>query len=143
MFRWVLFSCFLSVFLFGINLKSIFTYTFDASKNYDLQKAKELYFQKKCNVCHGDSGEKKVAGSRVLKDMSPEDIKAALIAYTLHSSSSFGSSQMVFYASSLRHSEMDEIIAYIKGENFALDLQVRDLLEEEPAQKTKYGTFVR
>ena len=143
MLRWIFFSCFLSVFVFGINLKSFLTYTFDANKNYDLQKAKELYFQKKCNTCHGDEGEKKIGGSRVLKDMSAEDIKGALIGYTLDSSSSFGSSQMVFYANQLRHEEMDELIAYIKGVNFASDLQVRDLREEEPPKKTKHGTFIK
>ncbi|MCC2986903.1 cytochrome C, partial [Campylobacter jejuni] len=35
------------------------------------------------------------------------------------------------------------IIAYIKGGNFALDLQVKDLLEEEPAQKTKHNIFLK
>lgn len=46
-------------------------------------QAKDLYFKNKCNTCHGDNAEKSVAGSRVLKDMSPEDIKAALVGYLL------------------------------------------------------------
>lgn len=143
MFRWIVLSCFFSVLLFGVNLKSFFTYTFDANKNYDLQSAKELYFKKKCNTCHGDEAEKKTGSSRVLKDMSADEIKAALIGYTLGNSSSFGASSMAIYAKDLRHEEMDELIAYIKGVNFAIDLQVKDLIEEEPAKKTKHGTFIK
>ncbi|EAI0016122.1 cytochrome C, partial [Campylobacter upsaliensis] len=41
------------------------------------------------------------------------------------------------------HAEIDEIIAYIKGEDFAVELQVKDLLEEEPPQKTKHGIFIK
>ncbi|XGQ70417.1 cytochrome c [Campylobacter hepaticus] len=133
----------LIVALFGINLKSLFTYTFNANKQYDIQKAQTIYFKNKCNTCHGDKGEKSLAGSRVLQDMSAQDIKAALISYTLDSSTSTRSSQMAFYARKLSHDDMDYIIAYIKGENFALDLQVQDLLEEEPAQKTKHNTFLK
>ncbi|EAH6518292.1 cytochrome C [Campylobacter coli] len=143
MFRYLtIFSIFV-VALFGINLKSFFTYTFDANKQYDMVQAKDLYFKNKCNTCHGDNAEKSVAGSRVLKDMSPEDIKAALVGYTLDGSTSANASQMAFYARNLSHDDMDNIIAYIKGGNFAVDLQVKDLLEEEPPQKTKYNTFLK
>ncbi|EKS3204395.1 c-type cytochrome [Campylobacter coli] len=143
MFRYLtIFSIFV-VALFGINLKSFFTYTFDANKQYDMVQAKDLYFKNKCNTCHGDNAEKSVAGSRVLKDMSPEDIKAALVGYTLDGSTSANASQMAFYARNLSHDDMDNIIAYIKGENFAVDLQVKDLLEEEPPQKTKHNTFLK
>ncbi|ECL7449236.1 cytochrome c [Campylobacter coli] len=143
MFRYLtIFSIFV-VALFGINLKSFFTYTFDANKQYDMVQAKDLYFKNKCNTCHGDNAEKSVAGSRVLKDMSPEDIKAALVGYTLDGSTSANASQMVFYARNLSHDDMDNIIAYIKGGNFAVDLQVKDLLEEEPPQKTKHNTFLK
>ncbi len=142
MFRYLtIFSIFV-VALFGINLKSFFTYTFDANKQYDMVQAKDLYFKNKCNTCHGDNAEKSVAGSRVLKDMSPEDIKAALVGYTLDGSTS-NASQMAFYARNLSHDDMDNIIAYIKGGNFAVDLQVKDLLEEEPPQKTKHNTFLK
>ncbi|EAL5561796.1 c-type cytochrome [Campylobacter coli] len=143
MFRYLtIFSIFVVV-LFGINLKSFFTYTFDANKQYDMVQAKDLYFKNKCNTCHGDNAEKSVAGSRVLKDMSPEDIKAALVGYTLDGSTSANASQMAFYARNLSHDDMDNIIAYIKGGNFAVDLQVKDLLEEEPPQKTKHNTFLK
>ncbi|EKJ5662660.1 c-type cytochrome [Campylobacter coli] len=143
MFRYLtIFSIFV-VALFGINLKSFFTYTFDANKQYDMVQAKDLYFKNKCNTCHGDNAEKSVAGSRVLKDMSPEDIKAALVGYTLDGSTSANVSQMAFYARNLSHDDMDNIIAYIKGGNFAVDLQVKDLLEEEPPQKTKHNTFLK
>ncbi|EOH3964483.1 cytochrome c [Campylobacter coli] len=143
MFRYLtIFSIFV-VALFGINLKSFFTYTFDANKQYDMVQAKDLYFKNKCNTCHGDNAEKNVAGSRVLKDMSPEDIKAALVGYTLDGSTSANASQMAFYARNLSHDDMDNIIAYIKGGNFAVDLQVKDLLEEEPPQKTKHNTFLK
>ncbi|EIC9323924.1 c-type cytochrome [Campylobacter coli] len=143
MFRYLtIFSIFV-VALFGINLKSFFTYTFDANKQYDMVQAKDLYFKNKCNTCHGDNAEKSVAGSRVLKDMSPEDIKAALVGYTLDGGTSANASQMAFYARNLSHDDMDNIIAYIKGGNFAVDLQVKDLLEEEPPQKTKHNTFLK
>ncbi|EDA5625295.1 cytochrome c [Campylobacter coli] len=143
MFRYLtIFSIFV-VALFGINLKSFFTYTFDANKQYDMVQAKDLYFKNKCNTCHGDNAEKSVAGSRVLKDMSPEDIKAALVGYTLDGSTSANALQMAFYARNLSHDDMDNIIAYIKGGNFAVDLQVKDLLEEEPPQKTKHNTFLK
>lgn len=141
--RWLFISSIFVVALLGINLKSFFTYTFDANKQYDMKKAKNLYFQNKCNTCHGDNAEKSVAGSRVLKDMSPEDIKGALIAYTLDSSSSITASQMAFFARNLSHDDIDNIIAYIKGENFALDLQTKDLLESEPAQKTEHNIFLK
>lgn len=143
MFRYLtIFSIFV-IALFGINLKSFFTYTFDANKQYDMVQAKDLYFKNKCNTCHGDNAEKSVAGSRVLKDMSPEDIKAALVGYTLDGNTSANASQMAFYARNLSHDDMDNIIAYIKGGNFAVDLQVKDLLEEEPPQKTKHNTFLK
>ncbi|ECW7685641.1 cytochrome C, partial [Campylobacter jejuni] len=103
--RWLFISSIFVVALFGINLKSFFTYTFDANKQYDMEKAKALYFQNKCNTCHGDNAEKSVIGSRILKDMSPEDIKGALIGYTLDSSSSTTASQMAFYARNLSHED--------------------------------------
>ncbi len=141
MFKILFLSFLFSVFLFGIDVKSFFTYTFDRSDKYDLQEARKLYFYKKCHTCHGDSGEKKLVGSRVLKDMSPEDIKAALVGYA--SGFLSGNSQMVFYAKSLSYEEMNKIIAYLKGENFAANLEVKDFLEQEPPKKTKHGTFLR
>ncbi|EGK7561235.1 c-type cytochrome [Campylobacter coli] len=143
MFRYSIILSIFVVALFGINLKSFFTYTFDANKQYDMTQAKDLYFKNKCNVCHGDNAEKSITGSKVLKDMSPEDIKAALVGYALDGSTSANASQMAFYARSLSHDDMDNIIAYIKGGNFAVDLQVKDLLEEEPPQKTKHNTFLK
>ncbi|MBM0637226.1 cytochrome c [Campylobacter sp. VicNov18] len=136
-------SSVLIVTLFGINLKSLFTYTFDVNKKYDMEKAKTIYFKNKCHTCHGDNAQKSVIGSRILKDMSAQDLKAALIGYTLDSSASATASQMAFYARNLTHDDMDNIIAYIKGGNFALDLQVQELLEEEPKQKTKHNTFLK
>ncbi|HIF9959331.1 TPA: c-type cytochrome [Campylobacter coli] len=143
MFRYSIILSIFVVALFGINLKSFFTYTFDANKQYDMAQAKDLYFKNKCNVCHGENAEKSITGSKVLKDMSPEDIKAALVGYTLDGSTSANASQMAFYARNLSHDDMDNIIAYIKGGNFAVDLQVKDLLEEEPPQKTKHNTFLK
>ncbi|MFQ6341397.1 c-type cytochrome [Campylobacter sp. VTCC 70190] len=143
MIRILFISSLLVAMLFGVNLKSFLTYTFDANKQYDIEKARTLYFKNKCNTCHGDTGEKGVAGSRILKDMSAEDIKGALIGYTLDSSTTTTASQMAFYARNLSHEDIDNIIAYIKGGNFALDLQVKDLLEEEPAQKTKHNIFLK
>ena len=104
-----------------------------------MQKARDLYFQKKCQTCHGDNGERKIAG-RALKDMKPEDIKSSLINFTLDGGNSVN---MAVHSKNLSHDEIDEIIAYVKGENFAVELQVEDLLEEEPPQKTKHGIFIK
>ncbi|KAA6225391.1 c-type cytochrome [Campylobacter sp. LR291e] len=131
-------------FAFGVSLKSLFDYSFDADKVYDTQRAKELYFKKRCNTCHGDMGEKKLTGSRRLRDMNAQDIKSSLIDYALgNNSQTAGSVQMAIYANSLTHDEMDELIAYIKGENFVIELQIQDLIEQEPPKKTKHGTFIK
>lgn len=137
--KWIFISSIFIVGLFGVSLKSFFTYTFDASKNYDMQSAKDLYFRNKCQTCHGEVGEKSAANFRALKDMRPEEIKAALIGYTLEG----GAVNMAFHSRKLSHSDIDEIIAYVKGGDFAVELQVKDLLEEEPPQKTKHGTFIK
>ncbi|MBS4275047.1 c-type cytochrome [Campylobacter vulpis] len=139
MIRFVFLVSIFIVGLFGINLKSFFTYTFDSGKTYDMQKAKDLYFQKKCQTCHGDTGERKISG-KALKDMKPEDIKSSLINFTLEGGNSVN---MAVHSRNLSHAEIDEIIAYIKGEDFAMELQVKDLLEEEPPQKTKHGIFIK
>lgn len=127
--------------LFGINLKSIFDYTFSTNKEYNPEKGEEIYFQKKCNICHGNQGEKIFSNSKKLKDMTPEQIKASLIAYTIESSKK--STQMALYAKELSHDDIDNIIAYLKGGDFAFKLQEKELLEEEPAKKTKHGTFIK
>ncbi len=46
--RWLFISSIFVVALFGINLKSFFTYTFDANKQYDMEKA---IISKKDNPC--------------------------------------------------------------------------------------------
>jgi len=137
--RFVMLFCLLSTGAFCIELKSLFTYTFDENKHYDLEKAKDLYFKKKCDVCHGIQGEKQGVGKKALKDMSASDLKAKLIAYSLGADST-SSSQMSFYAKNLSHKQMDEIIAYIKGGNLTQDQQ---LSEQEIPKKTKYGTFIQ
>ena len=72
--------------------------------------------------------------------MKPEDIKSSLINFTLEGGNSVN---MAVHSRNLSHAEIDEIIAYIKGEDFAVELQVKDLLEEEPPQKTKHGIFIK
>ena len=139
MIRWLFLSSIFALGLFGFDLKSLFTYTFDASKNYDTQKGKELYFHNKCHTCHGELGEKSSANFEALKDMSPADIKAALIGYDLEG----GATNRVTHSRKLSHSDMDTLIAYIKGEDFAVKLQAEDLLEKEPPQKTKHGIFIK
>lgn len=143
MFRLIFLNVACIVAVFGISLRSFLDYTFDSSKYYDTAKAKELYIQKKCNTCHGEQGEKRIAGSKILQNMSAGELKAALIGYTLDSSTSSSAVQMAFYARNLSHNDMDMIIAYIKGGNFATDIQAQDLLEEEPPKKTKNGTFLK
>ncbi|MBZ7936412.1 c-type cytochrome [Campylobacter sp. B0100352/1] len=141
-FRLFFISSIFIVALFGVSLKSIFGYTFDANKQYNLAEAKKIYFKNKCNVCHGDNGEKSTSRFKALKDMSAEDIKTALMGYTLDNTSTM-TSQMALYAKNLSHDDMDNIIAYVKGDNFALDLQVKDLIEEEPPKKTEHNIFLK
>ena len=141
--RFLFIGLLLAVSAFGINLKSFLTYTFDANKDYDFEKGKELYFKNKCNSCHGDNAEKSVSGSKMLKDMKPEEIKSSLIGYSLDGSTSSNAAHMAIYSSKISHNDIDNIIAYIKGANFAVDLQIKDLKEEEPAQKTKHNTFLK
>ncbi|TKX33164.1 c-type cytochrome [Campylobacter aviculae] len=142
MFRFLFISSVFIVALFGVNLKSFLTYTFDTNKQYDMAKAKDLYFKNKCNTCHGDNAEKSTARFKALKDMSAEDIKTALIGFTLENSST-RTSQMALVAKNLSHDDIDNIIAYIKGDDFAIELQVKDLIEEEPEQKTKHNIFLK
>ncbi|MBK1971047.1 c-type cytochrome [Campylobacter sp. TTU-622] len=141
MFRLILLILVFKSLLFGINLKSIFDYTFNTNKEYDSQRGEEIYFQKKCNVCHGNQGEKKFSNSKRLKDMTPEQIKASLIAYTLEPSKT--NTQMALYARELSHNDIDNIIAYLKGGDFAFKIQEKELLEEEPPKKTEHGTFIK
>lgn len=137
MFRYIFLSSAFSIALFGITLKSLLNYTFDPNKQYDMVKAKEIYFKNKCNICHGDQGEKKIAGFKIIKDMEASDIKAALVDYSLGSRNSTSAAQMTFYAKSLSRNDMDYIIAYLKGENFAKEA------DEESASKTKNGIFLK
>lgn len=139
MLRWLFLSSVFLAGIFGVNVKSFFTYTFDASKDYDIQKAKKLYFSNKCHTCHGEVGEKSAVDFRALKDMKPEEIKAALISHGLKG----GVTNMAFHSNKLSHNEIDELIAYLKGKNFAIELQAKDLLEKEPSQKTQHGTFIK
>ncbi|MBZ7930794.1 MULTISPECIES: c-type cytochrome [Campylobacter] len=141
-FRLFFASSIFMVALFGVSLKSIFGYTFDANKKYNLIEAKKIYFNNKCNICHGDNGEKSSPRFKALKDMSAEEIKTALMGYTLDNASTM-TSQMALYAKNLSHDDMDNIIAYIKGGDFALDLQVKDLIEKEPPKKTEHNIFLK
>lgn len=143
-----LFLLFFTVFTycFALNIKSIFTYTFNPNEKYDYQSAKNIYFEKKCNQCHGDNGEKKVTNSKIIRNMSPQDLKAALINYTLdieHKRNTSTRFQMSQYAKNLSHDQMNLIIAYLKGDDFASELQIEELKKEEPEIKTKYDTFIK
>lgn len=137
MFRYIFLSSIFSIALFGISFKSLLTYTFDSNKQYDKIKAKEIYFKNKCNTCHGDQGEKKIAGFKIIKDMKANELKASLVDYSLGSFNSTSATQMAFYARSLSRNDMDYIIAYLKGENFAKEA------DEETASKTKNGIFLK
>ncbi|HEC1774694.1 TPA: c-type cytochrome [Campylobacter lari] len=131
--------------LLAFNVKSLFTYTFNDNISYDLGKAKEIYFKNKCNTCHGENGEKISYGKRALKDLSPEEIKGALKDYAngYFKNQSSDNIQMSLYAKKLSDSDMNHIIAYLKGQNFSIELNQKDLLEEEPAPKTKHNTFLK
>lgn len=137
MFRYIFLSGIFSVALFGISFKSLLTYTFDPNKQYDMVKAKEIYFKNKCNTCHGDEGEKKIVGFRIIKDMKADELKAALVDYSLGSVNSTSAAQMTLYAKNLSRDDMDYIIAYLKGENFAREI------DEENTLKTKNGIFLK
>lgn len=145
MLRLILLSIFLVNFAMAFNVKSLLTYTFDGNVNYDISKAKEIYFKNKCQACHGDNGEKTDFDKRAIKDLSPAEIKASLKNYAngFYKKNSNDDIQMGIYARKLSDDDMNHIIAYLKGENFAIELNQKDLLEEEPKQKTKHGTFLK
>ncbi|EPE3794535.1 c-type cytochrome [Campylobacter lari] len=131
--------------LLAFNVKSLFTYTFNDNISYNLEKAKEIYFKNKCNTCHGENGEKKSYGKRALKDLSPEEIKGALKDYAngYFKNQSSDNIQMSLYAKNLSNDDMNHIIAYLKGQNFSIELNQKDLLEEEPTPKTKNNIFLK
>ncbi|EAH9416917.1 c-type cytochrome [Campylobacter lari] len=131
--------------LLALNVKSLFTYTFNDSISYNLEKAKEVYFKNKCNTCHGENGEKNSYGKRALKDLSPEEIKGALKDYAngYFENQSSDNIQMSLYAKNLSNDDMNHIIAYLKGQNFSIELNQKDLLEEEPTPKTKNNIFLK
>ncbi|QOR00762.1 c-type cytochrome [Campylobacter sp. 2014D-0216] len=129
----------------AFNVKSLFTYTFNDNISYDLDKAKEIYFKNKCNTCHGENGEKNSYGMKAIKDLSPEEIKGALKDYAngYFKNQSSDNIQMSIYAKKLSDSDMNYIIAYLKGQNFSIELNQKELLEEEPAPKTKNNIFLK
>ncbi|AJC86554.1 c-type cytochrome [Campylobacter sp. RM16704] len=145
MLRLIITSIFFINSLMAFNIKSLFTYTFNDNISYDLTKAKELYFKNKCNTCHGENGEKKSYGKRAIKDLSPEEIKGALKDYAngYFENQSSDNIQMSLYAKKLSDNDINHIIAYLKGQNFSIELNQQDLLEEEPKQKTKNNIFLK
>lgn len=144
MFRIFTIMSFLFTFSLAISLKSFFNYDFDSSASYDESEVRALYFKNKCHTCHGEKGEKVVSGSRVIKDMSPQDIKAALINYAnnLDGLTSAAAVQMSIYAKNLSHNEMNKIIAYLKGVDFANKSSFNEDLEES-RKKTKDGIYIK
>ncbi|CAM4182512.1 c-type cytochrome [Campylobacter armoricus] len=129
----------------AFNIKSLLTYTFNDNVSYDLTKAKDIYFKNKCNTCHGDNGEKNSYGKKAIKNLSPEEIKGSLkdFANGYYKNNNSENIQMSIYAKQLSDDDMNHIIAYLKGQNFSIELNQQDLLEEEPKQKTKHNTFLK
>ncbi|TWO24685.1 c-type cytochrome [Campylobacter insulaenigrae] len=145
MLRLILFVLFFTNSLMAFNVKSLLTYTFNGNTNYDTQKAKKIYFDNKCNVCHGDNGEKSNYGKRSINSLTPAQIKGSLKDYAngYYPNSNTDNIQMGIYAKRLSDSDMDHIIAYLKGQNFSMELNREELLEEEPKAKTKHGIFLK
>lgn len=145
MLRLALFIFALTSSLIAFNVKSLLTYTFNDNVSYNMQKAKKIYFENKCNVCHGDNGEKNEFGKRAIKDLTPAQIKGLLKDYanSYYQNSNVDSIQMGIYARKLSDDDINHIIAYLKGQNFSIELNQEDLLEEEPKVKTKHGTFLK
>ncbi|TXE81941.1 c-type cytochrome [Campylobacter peloridis] len=145
MFRIILTSFLFISSLMAFNVKSLLTYTFNDNTSYDIEKAKNIYFQNKCNVCHGDNGEKTSFNKRAIKNLSPAQIKGSLKDYAngYYKNNDTENIQMGIYAKKLSDNDINHIIAYLKGQNFSIELNQKDLLEEEPAPKTKYNTFLK
>lgn len=127
---------------FSINLNSFLTYTFP-DKSYDMKIAKETYFKNKCNECHGPKGMQLTFGSnQPIAKMEPAFIKGALVKYA----NNLGDNPkniMNIYASNLSREDMDYIIAYLKGPNFALDIRKKEIQKEEAEENSSAaGTFL-
>ncbi len=145
MLRLILFVLFFTNSLLAFNVKSLLTYTFNGNTDYDMQKSKEIYFINKCNVCHGDNGEKTSYGKKSIRNLTPAQIKGSLKDYAngYYPNSSADNIQMGIYARRLSDDDIDYIIAYLKGQNFSIELNQEELLEEEPKTKTKHGIFLK
>lgn len=138
----IIFAFSLNVFAFSLN--SLLTYTFP-DKSYDMKKAKQIYFDKKCNQCHGPKGmQMTFATNKPIAKMEPAFIKSALVNYAnnLQENGRY-SAVMYIYASNLTSEDMNYIIAYLKGPDFALDIRKKQIQKEEKEENTSSsGTFL-
>lgn len=130
--------------LFAFSLNSLLTYTFP-DKSFDYKIAKKTYFAKRCAQCHGPKGMQIThLTSKPIAMMAPADIKGALVAYANNSAPNrIRSDVMNIYASNLTSDDMDYIIAYLKGPDFALDIHREQIQKEEKEENTSSsGTFL-
>ncbi len=104
-------------------------------KSRAIQSGKALYV-KRCASCHGQHGEVAAgAGSRVLKDMSANDITVAMENYKRDEH--FGGSMKMLMqdvAVSMRSVDLAAIVDYIKGNDKSVDnkgTDTNDAVEEK------------
>lgn len=121
-----------------LNTDSLLNYTFD---NTDSKLGKELFINTyKCNVCHGDLGEKSSGTFSALTSFSASRLKSMLKSYK--NDRDFGGKTrfaMQRYAKKLSSKDMDNIISYIKGEN---NLELPNSKNAEPSKKTQDNLYL-
>lgn len=123
----------------AINTDDLLNYTF--SNDVDTNLGKELYINTfKCNVCHGDLGEKSSGTFNALNSYTASTLKSMLKSYK--NDKDFGGKTrfaMQRYAKKLSNKDIDNIIAYIKGKE---NLELPNSKNAEPSKKTKDNLYL-
>lgn len=125
---------------FCLNVDNFLNYNID-SENVDEKIGEELYTKiHKCSVCHGAKGERATGTFGAINSKTASMLKSSLLKY--QTDKDFGGKTRVVmqrYASKLSHSDMDNIIAYIKGRD---NVELPNSKNAEPAKKTQDGLFI-
>jgi len=104
-----------------------------------IQSGQALY-QKRCASCHGQNGERGAgAGSKILKNMSAEEIETAMDNYKRDEH--FGGSMKMLMqdvAQSMRSVDLKAIIGYIKGTTSTSSNKTQNKIEDSSEEKSSY-----
>ncbi len=110
---------------------------------FNITAGEQIYI-KRCQSCHGEKGEKRAsAHSKRLKDMSAEDIEAAINSYS--NDGNYGGSQrdvMQTEAQRISYRDLGNVIAYLKGENAFLMNQENLGNGDISTKPTNQGTYL-